>query len=157
MQRRQQDAKFSALNAGGTLAADAIDVVVLSDDGSLLQTLQESAGTTHVIWHAPSPDAAVDLLVGGRCGILIADLNLLGRDAAGLLERLQGQFPELVLLATGRRDEEGVVAGLISKGCVYRFLHKPVSPARADLFLATATRRYRELVPTAPSPALATV
>ncbi|HEY5807774.1 MAG TPA: TonB family protein [Povalibacter sp.] len=155
MQRRQHDAKFSALNTG-IRGADAVDVVVLSDDESLLVTLQEAAGTTNAIWHAPSADAAVDLLVGGHCSILIADLNVLRSDAAGLLERLQSQFPELVLLATGRRDEEGAVAGLISKGSVYRFLHKPVSPARANLFLATATRRYRELVPTT-SPALATV
>lgn len=156
MQRRQHDAKFSALNAGDLHGADVVDVVVLSADEALLATLQEAAGTTNAIWHAPSADAAVDLLVGGHCGIFIADLNVLRSDAAGLLERLQAQFPELILLATGRRDEEHAVAGLISKGSVYRFLHKPVSPARASLFLATATRRYRELVP-ATSPALATV
>ncbi|HKE94049.1 MAG TPA: TonB family protein [Povalibacter sp.] len=156
MQRRQPDAPLGPLKAAGTFGGDILDVVVLSADEALLLTLQEAAGTTHVIWHAPSPDAAVDLLVGGHCGILIADLNLVRTDAAGLLERLQAQFPELVLLATGRRDQEGAVAGLISKGSVYRFLHKPVSPARADLFLAAATRRHHELAPTT-SHTLATV
>lgn len=156
MHRRQHDASFTALNAGGTNTGHMVDVAVLSDDDGLLATLQDAAGTEHALWHAPSADAAVDLLIGGRCGILIVDLQLIVRsDAPALLERLQSQFPELVLLATGRREEEGAVAGLISKGCVYRFLHKPVSPARASLFLAAATRRYHELSDNA-SPALAT-
>lgn len=157
MHRRQHDASLTALNAGFTYTGHIVDVVVLTADDGLLATLQDAVSTDHALWHAPSADAAVELLVGGRCGILIADLQTLMRsDAAALLERLQGQFPELVLLATGRREEEGSVAGLISKGCVYRFLHKPVSPARANLFLATATRRYHELTDNA-SPVLATV
>ena len=155
MHRRQHDASFTALNAGGTNTGHIVDVVVLTADDGLLTTLQDAVGTEHALWHAPSADAAVDLLVGGRCGILIVDLQIIVRsDAAALLERLQNQFPELVLLATGRREEEGAVAGLISKGCVYRFLHKPVSPARANLFLAAATRRHQELGDNA-SPALA--
>lgn len=155
MQRRQHDANLGALNAHGAFTGSTVDVVVLSADEALLTTLQDAASAEHAIWHAPSADAAVDLLVGGRCGILIADLQFLHTEPAALLERLQAQFPELVLLATGRREEEGSVAALISKGCVYRFLHKPVSPARANLFLATATRRYNELVHSV-SPALAT-
>lgn len=157
MHRRQHDASLAALNAGRANTGHIVDVVVLTADDSLLATLQDAVGTEHALWHAPSADAAVELLVGGHCGILVADLQTIMRsDAAALLERLQSQFPELVLLATGRREEEGSVAGLISKGCIYRFLHKPVSPARANLFLATATRRYHELTDNA-SPALATV
>ncbi|MFL6550566.1 MAG: hypothetical protein ACJ8OJ_17880, partial [Povalibacter sp.] len=156
MQRRQPDPTLSAVHSVGSLDADPVDVVVLSSDEGLISTLQEAAGTANVIWHAPSEDAAVDLLVGGRCGIFIADLAVVRTDASALLEKLQAQFPELVLLGAGRREDEGAVARLISKGHVYRFLHKPVSPARANLFLATATRRYRELVPGI-SPAMATV
>jgi TonB family protein len=156
MQRRQPDATLGALQVAGNLTGDAVDVIVISTDEALIATLQESAGAEHALWHAPSIDAAVELLVGGRCGILIADMQVLRSEAAAALERLQSQFPELVLLATGRRDEEGRVAGLISKGSVYRFLHKPVSPSRANLFLATATRRYRELAQNT-SPALASV
>jgi TonB family protein len=58
---------------------------------------------------------------------------------------LQAQFPELIVMATGRREEEGAVASLISSGRIYRFLHKPVSPARAGQFLNAATRRFNEL------------
>lgn len=122
-----------------------LDVVVLTADVGLLETLRATAGSEHALWDAPSADAAVDYLVGGRCHILIADLGSLRGDVAGLLDRLQSQFPELILMATGRREEEGLVAALLSSGRIYRFLHKPISPARASQFLNTATRRYNEL------------
>jgi len=133
------------LQAGAGLPGHVLDVVVLSSDPGVLATLREAAGPEHAIWQAPSADSAVDLLVGGRCSILIADLAALRGDSANLLDQLHSQFPELILMATGRRDEEHSVATLVSDGRIYRFLHKPVSPARASLFLQAATRRYNEL------------
>ena len=118
---------------------------MLTSDPGVLATLRKAAGPEHAIWHAPSADNAVDLLVGGRCSILIADLGALRGDAANLLDQLHSQFPELILMATGRRDEEHSVAALVSDQRIYRFLHKPVSPARANLFLSAASRRYNEL------------
>jgi TonB family protein len=156
MQRRQPDPTLTAVRAVAATDAGSVDLVVLSADETLITTLQEAVGFTNVLHHAPTVDAAVELLVRGHCGILIADLAVLHSDAAQLLERLQSQFPELILLAAGRREEENAVAGLISKGHVYRFLHKPVSPARASLFVSAATRRYHELA-SGRSPALATV
>jgi TonB family protein len=141
----RQDPNLAALQAGAGLPGHVLDVVVLTADPGLLATLREAGGPEHAIWHAPSADNAVDLLVGGRCSILIADLGALRGDAAALLDRLHAQFPELILMATGRRDEEHSVAMLVSDQRIYRFLHKPVSPARANLFLSAATRRYNEL------------
>lgn len=145
MQSTRHDSTLAALQAGAGLPGHVLDVVVLTSDPGVLATVREAAGPEHAIWHAPSADTAVDLLVGGRCSILIADLGALRGDAANLLDQLHSQFPELILLATGRRDEEHSVATLVSDGRIYRFLHKPVSPARANLFLAAATRRYNEL------------
>jgi TonB family protein len=141
----RQDPNLAALQAGAGLPGHILDVVVLTSDPGLLATLHQSAGPEHAIWHAPSADAAVDLLVGGRCSILVADLGALRGDAAALLDRLHAQFPELILMATGRREEEHSVAMLVSDQRIYRFLHKPVSPARANLFLSAAARRYNEL------------
>jgi DNA-binding NarL/FixJ family response regulator len=126
-------------------APAVVDVVLLTSDDKLLATLREAASTQHALWHANSANAAIELLVGGRCGILIADLALMQNDTLELLERLQVQFPELIILATGRPDQEAAVSAAISSGRIYRYLHKPVSPARASLFLGTATRRYGEL------------
>jgi len=146
----RQDANLAALQAGAGLPGHILDVVVLTSDPGLLATLHQSAGPEHAIWHAPSADTAVDLLVGGRCSILVADLGALRGDAAALLDRLHAQFPELILMATGRREEEHSVAMLVSDQRIYRFLHKPVSPARANLFLSAASRRYNELRNTVP-------
>ncbi len=156
MQRRQPDPSLSTVHSAAGSHPDCVEVVILSADETLTATLHDSAGTSNVFYHAPTADAAVELLVRGHCGILIADLAVLRSEAASLLERLHAQFPELILLAAGRREEENAVAGLISKGQIYRFLHKPVSPARASLFIATATRRYHEVV-AGRSPALASV
>jgi TonB family protein len=146
VQSTRHDSSLAALQAGAGLPGHVLDVVVLSSDPGVLATLRESAGPEHAIWQAPSADSAVDLLVGGRCSILIADLAALRGDSANLLDQLHSQFPELILMATGRRDEEHSVATLVSDGRIYRFLHKPVSPARASLFLQAATRRYNELL-----------
>ena len=145
MHSTRHDPSLAALQAGAGLPGHVLDVVVLSSDPGVLATLREAAGPEHAIWQAPSADSAVDLLVGGRCSILIADLAALRGDSANLLDQLHSQFPELILMATGRRDEEHSVATLVSDGRIYRFLHKPVSPARASLFLQAATRRYNEL------------
>jgi TonB family protein len=156
VQSTRHDGNLAALHAS-SLPGYVLDVVVLTADGGLLATLREASSPEHAIWHAPSADAAVDYLVGGRCGILVADLGTLRGDAASLLARLHSQFPELVLMATGRRDEEAAVAPLVSDGRIYRFLHKPISPARANLFLGAATRRYYELRDTDEPMMLATV
>jgi TonB family protein len=145
VQSTRHDPSLAALQAGAGLPGHVLDVVVLTSDPGVLATLRDAAGPEHAIWHAPSADNAVDLLVGGRCSILIADLGALRGDAAALLDQLHAQFPELILMATGRRDEEHSVAMLVSDQRIYRFLHKPVSPARASLFLSAATRRYNEL------------
>ena len=145
MHRTRHDPNLAALHASSALPGEVLDVVVLTADAGLLVTLREASGPEHALWHAQSADVAVDLLVGGRCGILIADLGALRGDAAALLDRLHTQFPELVLMATGRRNEESAVASLVASGLIYRFLHKPVSPARAGLFITAATRRYHEL------------
>ncbi len=145
MHSTRQDADPAASQVSDALPGHVLDVVVLTTDESLLATLREAAGPEHALWRAASADAAVDLLVGGRCGVLIADLSALRGEVVALFERLHAQFPELVLLATGRREDEGAIGSLISNGLIYRFLHKPVSPARAGLFITAATRRYQEL------------
>jgi TonB family protein len=135
---------LSTVRTTAARPGQVVDVVVLTSDASLLEALRSSAGSEHALWDVPSADAAVDYLVGGRCDVLIADLGTLRGDVAALIERLQAQFPELIFMATGRREQEGAIAALLSTGRVYRFLHKPISPGRAFQFLNAATRRYNE-------------
>lgn len=136
---------LSTVRATAARPGQVLDVLVLTSDASVLKTLRAAAGSEHALWDASSADGAVDYLVGGRCDILIADLGSLHGDVAALLERLQAQFPELIFMAIGRREDQGAVAPLLSTGQIYRFLHKPISPGRAFQFLNAATRRYNEL------------
>ena len=141
MQRPRPEGKDSAARTRSRDSTPSVDVIVLTVDPALLATLREASESNHRISHAESAEAAVDLLVGGRCGLLIVDVAVVRGDVAELIDKLQAQFPEVLILATGRREQQRAVAALVASGRVYRFLHKPISPARAELFLSAATRR----------------
>jgi TonB family protein len=145
VERPRPESKDSAARTRHHAATSRVDVIVLTTDTALLAVLREAAGAGQQLFSVESPESAVDLLVGGHCGIFVIDVALVRRNVAELIEKLQSQFPEVVLLATGRRDEQTAVAALVGNGRIYRFLHKPVSPARAELFLSAATRRYGDL------------
>jgi TonB family protein len=127
-----------------SLASDIIELVVLTSDDSFLQTLREAVGGARRLWHVPSPDKVSDLLVAGQVGIVVLDVQTLHDNARVFVEQIKRQFPDLVLVAAGHRDDETSLAGLISAGLVYRFIHKPMSPARAKLFAEAAIKKYED-------------
>ena len=49
-----------------------------------------------------------------------------------------------MVVVAGNREAETELARLISDGSVYRFIHKPMSPARARLFAEAAVKRFDE-------------
>jgi TonB family protein len=59
-----------------------------------------------------------------------------------LCDRLKSQFPDLVLVVAGRHEDQGLLTAQITRGTVYRFLHKPVSEQRVRLFVTAAWRRH---------------
>jgi TonB family protein len=125
-----------------SLASDIIELVVLTSDDVFLQTLREAVGGARRLWHVPSADKVSDLLVAGEVGIVVIDVQTLHDSARIFVEQIKRQFPDLVLVAAGHRDDETSLAGLISSGLVYRFIHKPMSPARAKLFAEAAIKKY---------------
>jgi len=125
-----------------SLASDIIELVVLTADDAFLQTLREAVGGARRLWHVPSADKVSDLLVAGEVGIVVIDVQTLHDSARVFVEQIKRQFPDLVLVAAGHRDDETSLAGLISSGLVYRFIHKPMSPARAKLFAEAAIKKY---------------
>jgi TonB family protein len=125
-----------------SLASDIVELVVLTSDDAFLQTLREAVGGARRLWHVPSPDKVSDLLVAGEVGIVVLDVQTLRDDVRVFVQQIKRQFPDLVLVAAGHRDDETSLAALISAGLVYRFIHKPMSPARAKLFVEAAIKRY---------------
>ncbi len=127
-----------------SLASDIVELVVLTSDDAFLQTLREAVGGARRLWHVPSADKVSDLLVAGEVGIVVIDVQALHDGARVFVEQIKRQFPDLVLVAAGHRDDETALAGLISAGLVYRFIHKPMSPARAKLFAEAAIKKYED-------------
>src|ERR1700730_13018205 len=133
---------WDALKFG--LATDIVELVVLTGDEVFLQTLRETVGSARRLWHVPSSDKVSDLLVAGEVGILVLDVQALNETSAVFVGQIKRQFPDLVVVVAGNRDAENALAGLISAGIVYRFIHKPMSPGRARLFADAAVKKYDE-------------
>jgi TonB family protein len=98
---------------------------------------------------AATPTALADLLLSSSCVVLIVDVAALGSTAVSVLTHLGKQFPDIPVVAVGTRQDESVVAGLISSGQIYRFLHRPISPERTRNFLDAALRRHAAVRPPA--------
>jgi TonB family protein len=129
---------------GFSLASDIVELVVLSGDGIFLQTLREAVGGSRRLWHVPSSDKVSDLLVAGSVGILVLDALALNETANLFIAEIKRQFPDLIVVVAGSREAETALARAISDGTVYRFIHKPMSPGRARLFVDAAVRKYGE-------------
>jgi TonB family protein len=127
-----------------SLASDIVELVVLTADEAFLQTLREAVGSARRIWHVPSADKVSDLLVAGEVGILVLDVDTLSEASTVFIGQIKRQFPDLVVVVAGNRDAEMTLAGLISAGTVYRFIHKPMSPGRAKLFADAAVKKHEE-------------
>jgi TonB family protein len=127
-----------------SLASDIVELVVLTGDDTFLQTLREAVGPARRLWHVPTSDKVSDLLIAGGVGILVLDVQAVHEMGPRFISEIKRQFPDLVVVVAGMREAETALAHLISDGTVYRFIHKPMSPARAKLFADAAVKKYDE-------------
>jgi hypothetical protein len=134
----------SAGSLSFSLASDIVELVILTTDDAFLQTLRGAVGEARRLWHVPSPDKVSDLLVAGQVGIVVIDAQALQEAAAVFVTQIKRQFPDLVVVVAGKREDETALSGLITIGVVYRFIHKPMSPGRARLFADAAVKKYDE-------------
>jgi protein TonB len=121
-----------------------VDIVVLSGDLTLFEAIRHAVGERNPVWRARSAEESVDLLLSGRCGVLLVDMGAVSTQPASLIQQIVEQFPDVVIVVAGRRDDESVLANLISDGLVYRFMHKPLTPKRAGMFVNAAIRSHVE-------------
>jgi len=133
-----------AVHATPVPGAMLVDVVVLTADAELFQSAREAVGEQNPVWRARSAEEAADLLINGRCGVLVIDMAAVSTRADTLIEQIIEQFPDVVVCVAGSRADEPLLAPLISAGLVYRFMHKPASARRAGMFLQAAIRRHVE-------------
>lgn len=121
-----------------------VDVVLLSADDSIFEIVRNAVVEPHPVWRASTAGEAMELLVSGRCGVLVIDLDTESLDPVALVRQVTQQFPDVVVVAAGRQADERLLAGLISEGQVYRFMHKPLSPSRAGMFLDHAIQSHAD-------------
>jgi protein TonB len=121
-----------------------VDVVLLTADAELFQSTKLAVGERNPVWRARTAEEAADLLITGRCGVLVVDTAALSQQPDTLIEQIVEQFPDVVVCVAGTRDDEPLLAPLISNGLVYRFMHKPTSARRAGMFLQAAIKRHVE-------------
>jgi TonB family protein len=138
----EEGATLDALRSN--LASEIVELVVLTSDEVFLQTLREAVGGARRLRHVPSADKVSDLLVAGEVGILVLDVQALIEASTVFVGQIKRQFPDLVVVVAGNRDAEISLAGLISAGTIFRFIHKPMSPGRAKLFADAAVKKYDE-------------
>ena len=127
-----------------SLASDIVELVVLTQDEGFLKTLREAIGESRRLWHVLTRDKVSDLVLAGHVGILVLDTHCLDNASNLYIDHLQQQFPDLVIVVAGSRDDEGALAPLISSGSIYRFIHKPMSPERAKLFADAAVKKHED-------------
>jgi protein TonB len=125
-------------------AAVLVDVVVLSSDLLLFDAIKGAIGERNPVWRARSAEESVDLLLTGRCGVLLMDMAAVSTRPATLVQQISEQFPDVVVVVAGRREDEALLAQMISDGLVYRFMHKPLTAKRAGMFLLAAIRCHVE-------------
>ena len=116
-------------------------LVVLTHDGELLQTLRAVATDHDISAVGAEADLAAHLL-DDHAGVAVLDTAFVTTPINQLCDRLKSQFPDLVLVVAGRHEDQGLLTAQITRGTVYRFLHKPVSEQRVRLFVTAAWRRH---------------
>ncbi len=124
-----------------------VDVVVLSADLVLFDAIKGAVGERNPVWRARSAEESVDLLLTGKCGVLLLDMAAVSTRPASLVEQIAEQFPDVVMVVAGRREDEALLAQLISEGLVYRFMHKPCSRRSAATSSGAKRTRGRRSCP----------
>lgn len=126
-------------------------IAVVTSDHGFVVTLGDAVPDAAIVVVASPQDLAV-MLVERSCRALFVDLEAVGAAAATLVPHLARQFPDVPIVAVGTRDDEPLVAPLVTTGEVYRFLHRPVSLDRARTFATAALRRADDLERQRPPP-----
>ncbi len=133
-----------ALTQPGAGVGAGVALVALSQDGPLLDALDEVVTSDHAIHIVATEDALAECILTARCGVALIDAEAAIGAVDHLAARLRNQFPELVLIIAGRDTHQSALSSLITSGVIYRFLHKPVSTQRVRLFVDAAFRRHDE-------------
>lgn len=124
----------------------AVELMVLSADGGLVEAVRDAVGAQWPVHHAQSLSAAISLLGQHPVGVLVTDAAVDEEAVAALTSELKQHVPELVTIVASQRSDAHMLINLINHGQVFRFLLKPVSVGQCRLWLSSAVSRHEELL-----------
>lgn len=114
-------------------------LIAVTRDASLSRALQELGGAISVVIVKDLSDLTDQLLQHGSA-LALLDAAAVNTPLVGIVDSLVSQFPDLRLMVAGQAREQNQLAARIANESVFRFVHKPVSPQRLQLFLEAAAR-----------------
>jgi TonB family protein len=121
----------------------AENLVLLTQDASLTEVLASVVPADSLTVVADEASLANHLMIE-PAGVVFIDAGTGPAQAAvalQLTQRLHSQLPDVVLVVAGDGAAQSELAGLVTDGTIYRFVHKPVSAQRAKLFVEAAWRK----------------
>jgi hypothetical protein len=119
-----------------------VAIAAISQDRALIGLLRSVIDPTNDLIIVTSEAELTPHLNSRRVSVALLDSMFIEGDLAAMAERLRATWPDLVLVVVGTAEEQSKVAGQITSGVVYRFLHRPVSAPRVRLFVDAALRRH---------------
>jgi TonB family protein len=119
-----------------------VAIAAITQDRALIGLLRSTVDPTSDLIIVNSEGELTPHLNSRRVSAALLDSMFIEGDLAGMAERLRATWPDLVLVVVGTAEEQSKVAGQITSGVVYRFLHRPVSAPRVRLFVDAALRRH---------------
>lgn len=123
------------------LACDA-EVLILSRDSELISDVETALEGAHPVQHARRTALAIDMLTERNVGVLVTDAANERAAFQVLARRLERQFPHLVIVGVGDRDEAVSLIELFNDGLVDRILLKPLSVDQVRQQVQSALRQH---------------
>ncbi len=118
-------------------------ILVFTRDATLIDTIRKASPRDATVIHAPDLDQASDQLPSVQPDVLVLDAAS-AADVATMATQITRQFPDLVIIVAGRREESASLMKLTASGQIYRFLLVPLALGQTRLTLEAALRRHVE-------------
>lgn len=119
------------------------ELLVLSRDRSLIDVVRSAAPRVVRVISAADLDEAADT-PGLNPGVLLIDISITA-DIGAMLPQLTQHFPEIVIIAVGKREDVAALMRLTAAGRIFRFLLVPLAHGQTRLALGAAIAQHLEV------------
>lgn len=128
--------------AGAATTIEGIDagVLVIDDEGDLLEVCRAATGDSPRCFGATSLDQVFPLLEQEPIDIVVSDLDVGGQDITDFVKVLKARYPAISTIVASRSLDSDVAIRLINEGQVYRYLKRPAQRGLMRLSLISAAR-----------------